>query len=210
MVPARRRRMVSSSGDNMTKNGQDPSDDSSFELLRRSRSGDVEALNRLLARYLPALRRWAHGRLPMWSRDLSDTQDLVQDTLIQAVKHLGTFQPQHEGALQAYLRMALMNRIRDELRRSHRRPSRTELPEAMAAKSASPLEEAIGYEALEAYETALSELRETDREAIIARVELGQSYEEVAAILGKPSADAARVAVHRAMLRLAEKMNRES
>jgi RNA polymerase sigma-70 factor, ECF subfamily len=190
----------------MADDRQDSDTESSFELLRRSRGGDVQALNRLLERYMPALRRWARGRLPTWARDLSDTQDLVQDTLIQAVKHLDTFRPQREGALQAYLRQALMNRIRDELRRSNRRPHKTELPETMAAKAASPLEQAIGHEALEVYEAALAELREGDREAIIARVELGQSYEEVAAILGKPSAEAARVAVHRAMLRLSEKM----
>jgi len=76
----------------------------------------------------------------------------------------------------------------------------------MPATTASPLEQAIGREALEEYEAALMELRETDREAIIARVELGQSYEEMALILGKPSAEAARLAVHRAMLRLAAKM----
>jgi RNA polymerase sigma factor (sigma-70 family) len=190
----------------MSDDRLDVDSDSSFELLRRSRSGDVQALNRLLERYMPALRRWARGRLPAWARDVSDTQDLVQDTLIQAMKHLDTFRPQREGALQAYLRQALMNRIRDELRRSHRRPSRTELPETMAANAASPLEQAIGHEALELYEAALAELRESDREAIIARLELGQSYEEVAQILGKPSPDAARVAVHRAMLRLSEKM----
>lgn len=180
--------------------------ESSFELLERSRLGDVEALNRLLERYMPALRKWARGRLPTYARDLSDTQDLVQDTLIQAMKNLDTFRPQRVGALQAYLRQALMNRIRDELRRSQRRPARTELPETMPASVASPLEEAIGRETLEDYEAALAELRETDREAIIARVELGQSYEEMAAILGKPSAEAARLAVHRAMVRLAAKM----
>jgi RNA polymerase sigma-70 factor (ECF subfamily) len=189
------------------KAGGDNKDvETSFELLERSRGGDAEALNRLLERYMPALRRWARGRLPTWARDVSDTQDLVQDTLIQAVKNLNTFRPQRVGALQAYLRQALMNKIRDELRRSSRRPTRTELPETMPATSASPLEQAIGREALEEYEAALMELRETDREAIIARVELGQSYEEVAAILGKPSAEAARLAVHRAMLRLAAKM----
>jgi RNA polymerase sigma-70 factor (ECF subfamily) len=189
------------------KAGGDNKDvETSFELLERSRGGDVEALNRLLERYMPALRRWARGRLPTWARDVSDTQDLVQDTLIQAMKNLDTFRPQRVGALQAYLRQALMNKIRDELRRSSRRPARTELPEAMPATTASPLEQAIGREALEEYEAALMELRETDREAIIARVELGQSYEEMALILGKPSAEAARLAVHRAMLRLAAKM----
>jgi RNA polymerase sigma factor (sigma-70 family) len=180
--------------------------ESSFDLLQRVRSGDADALNRLFQRYLPALSRWARGRLPHWARDGADTQDLVQDTVIQAMKHLNTFRPQRTGALQAYLRQALMNRIRDELRRAHRRPPPTEIPETVPASSASPLEEAIGQEALDSYEAALAELREDDREAIIARVELGQSYAEVAEILEKPSAEAARVAVYRALLRLAEKM----
>jgi RNA polymerase sigma-70 factor (ECF subfamily) len=193
-------------GETPKPGGDNKDAETSFELLERSRGGDAEALNRLLERYMPALRRWARGRLPTWARDVSDTQDLVQDTVIQAMKNLDTFRPQRVGALQAYLRQALMNKIRDELRRSARRPARTELPETMPATAASPLEQAIGREALEVYEAALMELRETDREAIIARVELGQSYEEVAAILGKPSAEAARLAVHRAMLRLAEKM----
>src|SRR5687767_10382242 len=92
--------------------------ESSFDLLQRVRSGDSEALNRLFQRYLPALTRWARGRLPNWARDGADTQDLVQDTVIQAMKHLDTFRPQRTGALQAYLRQALMNRIRDELRRA--------------------------------------------------------------------------------------------
>jgi RNA polymerase sigma-70 factor (ECF subfamily) len=180
--------------------------ESSFDLLQRVRSGDAEALNRLLQRYLPALSRWARGRLPNWARDLSDTQDLVQDTVIQAMKHLETFRPQRPGALQAYLRQALMNRIRDELRRANRRPPPTELTERVPARAASPLELAIGQEALDVYEAALAELRPEEREAIIARVELDQSYAEIAEILEKPSAEAARVAVYRALLRLAEKM----
>jgi RNA polymerase sigma factor (sigma-70 family) len=180
--------------------------DSSFDLLQRVRAGDMQALDRLLQRYTPALRRWARGRLPQWARDVSDTQDLVQDTLLKAMKHLEGFRPEGPGALQAYLRQALMNRIRDELRRAHRRPLATALDDAIAEPAASPLEQAIGHEALDAYENALSELRPADREAIIARLELGQSYEEVAAILGKPNSNAARSAVQRAVVRLAEKM----
>ena len=180
--------------------------DSSFDLLQRVRGGDMQALDHLLQRYTPALRRWARGRLPQWARDVSDTQDLVQDTLLKAMKHLEGFRPDGPGALQAYLRQALMNRIRDELRRAHRRPLATELDDAIAERAASPLEQAIGHEALDAYENALSELRAADREAIIARLELGQSYEEVAAILGKPNPNAARSAVQRAVVRLAEKM----
>jgi RNA polymerase sigma-70 factor (ECF subfamily) len=190
----------------MLEEGAAVDPESSFDLLQRVRSGDADALNRLFQRYLPALSRWARGRLPHWARDAADTQDLVQETVIQAMKHLDTFRPQRTGALQAYLRQALMNRIRDELRRAKRRPPPTELSDGVAAISASPLEEAIGQEALDSYEAALAELREDEREAIIARVELGQSYAEVAEILEKPSAEAARVAVYRALLRLAEKM----
>jgi RNA polymerase sigma-70 factor (ECF subfamily) len=180
--------------------------ESSFELLERVRTGDKDALDRLLRRYLPALARWASGRLPRWARDLSDTQDLVQDTLVHALKHLPGFHYQREGALQAYLREAVMNRIRDELRRAHRRPAAAELAEDVPSASASPLEDAIGREALERYEAALAQLRDEEREAIIARVELRQSYHDVAVALGKSSPDAARVAVNRALVKLAEKM----
>ena len=38
--------------------------DSSVDLLLKAQAGDNEALDRLLARYLPRLRRWASGRLP--------------------------------------------------------------------------------------------------------------------------------------------------
>jgi RNA polymerase sigma-70 factor (ECF subfamily) len=186
--------------------GDERPEENSFDLLQRVSHGDVQALDHLLRRYTPALRRWARGRLPQWARDVSDTQDLVQDTLIQAMKHLDGFKYERPGALQAYLRQALMNRIRDELRRAHRRPAATELGDTIPERSKSPLEQAIGHEALDAYEKALSELRPEDREAIIARLELGESYEEVASILGKPTPNAARMAVQRAVVRLVEKM----
>ena len=181
--------------------------ESSVELLARARTGDDRALEELLARHVPALRRWARGRLPRWARDLSDTEDLVQDTLFKTLKHLGTFRPEREGALQAYLRQAVMNRIRDEIRRVRTRPVREELAEDVTAALTSPLDEAIGAEAIARYEAALAALREEEREAIIARVEFEQSYEKIAALLGKPSPDAARMAVQRALVRLAVEMN---
>ena len=184
----------------------EPPEETSFDLLQRVTSGDEQALEALLRRYMPALRRFARGRLPHWARDISDTQDLVQDTMIQAMKHLHHFRYERPGALQAYLRQALMNRIRDELRRAHRRPAPTELGDTIPERGRSPLEQAIGSEALDAYEAALAELRPEDRDAIIARLELGQSYDEMAPILGKPTSNAARMAVQRAIVRLVEKM----
>ncbi len=188
-------------------NGQ-PGLDSTFDLVERAKTGDSEALNSLFGRFLPSLRRWASGRLPRWTRDLMDTDDLVQETVVRAVKRLDNFESRHEGALQAYLRQAIMNRIRDEVRRTKRTPIPTELDENASDHTASPLEVAIGTEALERYEAALARLRPEEREAIVARVEMDGSYQDVAQALGKPSADAARMAVTRALLRLAEEMHR--
>jgi RNA polymerase sigma factor (sigma-70 family) len=182
--------------------------DSTLELVQQARSGDRDALDRLFARCLPSLRRWASGRLPRWNRDLLDTDDLVQETVIRTVKRLDTFEPRHEGALQAYLRQAVMNRIRDEIRRSGRAPASLELDENQPSSGASPLEEAIGVEAVERYEAALARLRPEEREAVVARIEMDGTYESVAQALGKRTPDAARMAVGRALLRLAEEMTR--
>lgn len=186
---------------------EDP--DSSINLLSRIRDGDAEALNRLIARHLPPLQRWARGRLPRGIRDLEDTADLVQETVIQALKHLNHFEYRREGALQAYLRHAVYNRIRMEFRRKQSRPARTELDAEHEDVSASPLEQAVGREAVERYERALERLKPEDREAVITKMELDCSYAELARALGKPSADAARMAVGRALMRLAEEMKRE-
>ena len=181
------------------------------DLLRRARAGDAEAMNDLFRRHLPPLRRWARGRLPRWTRDLRDTEDLVQETLTQTLRRIDMFEPRHEGALQAYLRQALVNRIRDEVRRLNRYPAPVQLAESdrFADPAASPLEEAIGTEALERYETAMERLKPEERELIIARVEMQQSYQQIAATHGKASPDAARMAVTRALVRLAEEMDVE-
>jgi RNA polymerase sigma-70 factor (ECF subfamily) len=181
------------------------------DLLRRARAGDAEALNDLFRQILPPLRRWARGRLPRWTRDLRDTEDLVQETIAQTLKRIDQFEPRHEGALQAYLRQAIVNRVRDEVRRLNRHPAATGLDGSspLADPSASPLEEAIGTEALERYEAAMQRLKAEERDLIIARVEMQQSYQQIAAAHGKSSPDAARMAVTRALVRLAEEMDVE-
>jgi RNA polymerase sigma-70 factor (ECF subfamily) len=180
--------------------------ESSLALLERVRLGDADALEVLLRRYVPALRRWASGRLPRWARDLADTEDLVQETVFRSLRSLQRFEYRHDGALQAYLRQAVMNRIRDECRRVSKRPPVSDLPESLPAHDLSPLEAAVGVEAVARYEAALQALRPEDREAIVARIEMGYSYAEIAVMLAKPSPDAARVAVSRALVRLAEQL----
>jgi RNA polymerase sigma-70 factor (ECF subfamily) len=184
----------------------DPGLDATVDLLALARQGDATALDRLFARYMPELRRWTSGRLPRWARDLAETQDLVQDTLLQVFKKIDGFEYRGEGAFKAYLRQAVMNRLRNEIRRSDRRPAHEEAGPALEDAGTSPVESAIGAETLERYEQALERLSAPEREAIVARVELGLSYPELAEVLAKPSADAARMAVARALLRLADEM----
>ena len=188
----------------------DASATTSLALLEQVRGGDAQALNRLLQRYLPRLSRWASGRLPKWARDMSDTDDLVQDTLARSLSNLSRFRPHGEGALQAYLRRAVINRIKDEIRRRGRQPELTALESAVVSDGQSPLEMAIGSELMARYDRALERLSEEDKEAVIARIELGCSYAEIADALGRPSADAARMAVSRALVRLAEELRREA
>ena len=183
-------------------------DESSLELLARARAGDHEALNALAARYLPRLRRWASGRLPRQTRDLAETDDLVQDSMLQTFKRLDRIDVEHEGALQAYLRQAIMNRILDHVRHAARAPGIAALDPAHPAAEPSPLEAAIGVEAVERYERALARLRPDDRAALIGRIEMDCSNEELAVALKKPSANAARMAVERALGRLADEMRR--
>ena len=182
--------------------------ESTVRLIEQARAGDQHALDRLIARHLSPLQRWARGRLPAWARDLSDTDDLVQDTLLQTFRRLGDFEVRGVGALNAYLRQAVANRIRDELRRRARRPEIAGLDGAGVDPTLSPLEQAIGRESLGRYEQALARLSEDDREAIVGRVEMGYSYEELAEVLGKPTSEAARKAARRALVRLAREMDR--
>jgi RNA polymerase sigma-70 factor, ECF subfamily len=182
--------------------------ESTFQLIERAKAGDQQAVDRLFHLHYQPLRRWASGRLPKWARDLADTDDLVQETLIQTFKRIEAFEPRRVGALQAYLRQAVLNRIRGELRRKGRQPGVGELEDVKADSADSPLELAIGREAGERYERALATLRPEEREAIIGRVEMGYTYQELAEALGKPSSEAARKAAERALLRLAEEMGR--
>ena len=182
--------------------------ESTAALLERARAGDGDAANRLFARHVRPLQRWASGRLPRWARDVTDTDDLVQETLLRTFKRIGQFEPRGVGALHAYLRQVILNRIREELRRRSSRPEATGLSELDVENQLSPLDHAIGTEAVERYERALARLSPEEQEAIVGRVELGYTYDELARALGKPTAEAARKAAQRALVRLVEEMER--
>lgn len=176
------------------------------QLLRLARAGDREALDALFSRHFPALRRWAHGRLPRWARGVHETVDLVQDVMLHTFQRLDGFQAERQGALQAYLRQAVQNRIRDQLRTFSRRGPHDPLDSGAVDLQPSPFDLAVDSETAGRYRRALQCLKPKDQELIVGSVELGYSYEQLAILAGRPSADSARVAVRRALLRLADEM----
>ena len=180
---------------------------STVHLLNQAKSGSLEAREALVARYLPRLQKWARGRLPSGARGMLETDDIVQETLLQTVHKLDDFDPEHSGAFRGYLRRATRNRIVDEFRRANRRPSADESAGGLVHSGPSPLEEAIGKERVEQYEAALERLKPREQDAITARLEDGLSYLEIGLELGIKE-DAARMVVKRALFRLAQEMAR--
>ena len=177
-----------------------------LHLLDEVRAGNEVAVSLLYKRHLARLQRWARGRLPRGAREMMDTDDLVQQVLMKTLRHVDSFESAQTGGFQSYLRAGVTNLIRDELRRRQRQPHGDQTASSVEAFGSSPLEEFVGREKLDRYERGLSQLTESDREIVVARLELGLSFDEIAKELGKPSADAARMAVTRAVTRLAEEV----
>lgn len=180
-----------------------PDFDSTLNVLERARQGDVSAARVLLERTLGPLKLWASGRLPGYARAGANTDDVVQDVVVRALARIQHFEHRTVDGLQWYLRESVRNRIRDEIRQVSRRGVAEEVSEGLPDTAYSPLETLILREGSERYLAALRTLRPEERIAVIYRLEHNFAFAEIAKRLGKPSPDAARMAVSRAMKRLA-------
>jgi RNA polymerase sigma factor (sigma-70 family) len=179
-----------------------------MDLLELTKQGDAAALDTVLRRCVPRLHRWARSRLPASMQGTSHGDDLVQAAVVDAMERKAAFEARHQGALQCYLRQAVMNRILDLSRKRFRRGGRNDDSPPPRDECRSALERTIGTDTVERYEDAMGRLRPDEREAVVGRIELQYSYDDLAVVLNKPSAAAARSAVTRAMKRLAHEMVR--
>lgn len=180
---------------------------STVDLVARVRRGDQEALEAVCLRCLRGLHAFAAGRVPPRIRGLCDTQDLVAEALERGLNKLLDLDLERQGALMAYFRQVLKNLIVDKVRAADRAPRTATLDDRHVDDTRSPLEQALDREKLERYEAALQRLKPRDAELIILRVEQQADYDEIVVFLGLPSTNAARVAVRRALLRLAHEMS---
>lgn len=182
--------------------------ESTAVLLERARAGERGAREQLARRYLPPLRAFAHGRLPRGARGLEETDDLVQIALVRGFAQIERFQAEHRGSFLVYLRVILDNLIRDRWRAERQRPLQVPLPDDLPHHR-TPLDEVIAGEDQARYERALAGLKPVPRDALLLRFELDLGYPEIAVELGLPSANAARMRVERALLRLGQLMRRD-
>lgn len=195
-----------SSGPSRPEDG--PDSGSSLRLLLRARNGDREALDQLFGRLLPSLKRWTRGRFPRWARDGMGTTDVVQDAALNVLKRLGSFEPRRRGGLRAYLRQAVQNRIRDLIRHRVRRGGAPEDVSELAIPSReSPWSDLVSRDEAERYLDGLSRLSSEDQVLIVGRIDLGYDYDQLALVSGRSGPDAARMAVRRAIERLAREMD---
>jgi len=183
--------------------------ESTATLLHKVNQGDDDAKERLFAIYLPLLTRWAHGRLPAHARSLSETADMVQLTLFKALQKLPEFEHRGEGAFLAYLRQVLINSVRKEIQKQQRRHQLAPMDSEAEVHDAQPsvLAQVMGQRVLADYESALQQLSDRDREAVILRLELDFSFPEIAEAMALNSANAARMLVTRSFDKLARHMS---
>jgi len=182
------------------------SDSETMDLIVQIRAGSRGAWSQLVKRELPPLKRFAQGRLPAWARSTGDTQDIVQNVLMRALPRLSTWESQSRGALRAFLRKAVANQIVDEIRKARKRMGSPALLDSLPDSTLSPLARIIQDESVRKLREALAQLPESDRKLLAARFGSGYRYDEIATRLKRPSANAARVAVERAVERLAQIM----
>lgn len=177
-----------------------------MDLVERARGGDDTAWELLMRRYRGPLQRFARSRLARQPHRLADTDDVVQDVTIKVFRRLHCIELRFPGALLAYLRRSVSNRVADEHRRSIRQGPTATLDDNVPDGQQSPLDLTIDRDKMRAYRAALLTLSHDDRLAIVMRLERGEGYDVIAARLGKPTPNAARVAVARAMFKLARQM----
>jgi RNA polymerase sigma factor (sigma-70 family) len=176
---------------------------------RSRRRENLGAVARVLEGILPGISAWTHGRLPQRARRRVETGDLVQEAAVGALQKLPDELLARPDTVRAYLKQSIKNRIVDEIRRA----GKVELPDYDSGELArdpsdSPLDRVIESEDRIRFRRALAVLDEDSQLLVVGRVDLDMSYDELALATGRASADAARVATRRAVLRLAREVGK--
>lgn len=162
---------------------------SNSELIQRAIDGDETAYRQLLENYRGAI----FNLLFKMVRNKEETEDLVQEAFIKAFKALPSFN--EEYAFSTWLYKIAINNCIDHMRKkrlktySINKPVRSkdgELDREFPDTSMSPDKELLHDERTRLIETAIDELPENYKTAILLRHRDEKSYEEIAQLLDIP------------------------
>ncbi|MHB1844088.1 MAG: sigma-70 family RNA polymerase sigma factor [Deltaproteobacteria bacterium] len=171
-----------------------------LELIRRAQAGEPSAMDEILARHEREVYRFG---LRMCG-DPEDAREVLQETLLGAFRHLGTFRG--EAALSSWLFQIARTHCLRLRRRRLGEPARHESVDderttGLASAAAGPEAEHRAREVGEALQAALLALPDAHREVILLRDVEGLSAEEASLVVGI-EVGALKSRLHRARLEL--------
>jgi len=176
------------------------------QLLIKARDGDAQALDDLCARVGSRLLAIVRLRLGQSLAARVDAEDVAQETLLKAFRHIRDFERDTSRSLFAWLAI-IAGRVIADLAAFHHQPKRDfaktvdALSDRLSAGLRSGLSRLIADESLAELERGLAALSEAQRQVILLRFLEERSFREIGALTDR-SEDAARMAFNRAMTRL--------
>lgn len=162
------------------------------DLILRARDGDEKALGELCNRHRPYLRLIAQRTLDTQVKVRADESDLVQQTMLSAVRNFHQFEGSQPGQFVAWLQVQHERNVVDAAR-AHRADKRNvgreQTPpskfEPTGSRGNSPSMRAMLSEEVLQLAAAMEELPEAQREAVRLRHLEGRSLKEIAAAMDR-------------------------
>jgi RNA polymerase sigma-70 factor (ECF subfamily) len=218
--------MSSVSIKNSPRRGQlmaiEPADD---ELLAAASAGDRAALERLLLLHCDRLSRRIAATLPGSARQAASVDDLLQQTLVQAIRDIHSLKTRSLSGFAAWLLAIADHRVQDFLRAEGRdkrhvaaqatmpvpggTSSMLNLLDQLSDHGATPSGNAARHEAVHAVQVGMAGLPSAQREAIKLHDIDGRSLDETAAAMDR-SPGAVRGLLQRARRSLRAALGRSS
>lgn len=170
------------------------------DLVTRAQEGDEVALKELLVIYWTPLSKHVARKIPRQVQAVTDADDVLQQTFLQAMQHIGQFSPQGAFSFYGWLKTIATNCAQDTSRRltsakrggNRRRvhslalpheSSMADLVEMLSAGSHTPSGSAARHEEIEAVRQSIESLSDEYRQAVQLRFLEGKSLAETAAIM---------------------------
>lgn len=187
-----------------------------MSLLLRWHGGDRSAIDQLIARDLPWIQQQVRRRLGPALRTRGDTEDYMQDAMIEALKYSPRFVSRSQSRFRHIMVRIIENVLRDKNRwyQARRRAMSKERPilsdsvidlDPPHESATRPGDKAHQNERELWVRLALEFLRPDDRKLILMRQWEGKSFAEIAGELGITT-ETARMRFHRSLPRLGRKI----